>query len=423
MPSPARRFEKRPSLDNLVERVDAQPPGEITGDTIPTGFGSLDKLLGGGLRRRDLILLGGDIGSGKSALALGIALRVAQQSVGVAYLSGEMNEERLMERALAIEGKVAVDELRAAKLNDQTRAGVGAAAVRLRGLPLSLLALAGDDFATVFEQLDPLRQVGLVVVDYLQLVPPPKARTTQDEDTALVLRHLKALALARQVALLVVAQLPSFQTGRDAKRPTLDDYGVMGAPKQHADVILSIFREEMYNPGGGVDGATDEEVTYEGYGPGGAALLIQATTDNPNRTVAEIRNVFQRHGANLAASNAVAWMFDRKGQIVVDGKASEDATMEVALDAGADDMEKEGDIYLITTPPAQLHAIDQALRSKKLPVQSAEIAMVPKNTVKVEGSDAKRLLQLVEGLEEMDDVAKVFSNFDIDAEAMAAVTG
>src|SRR5882762_9526178 len=95
MPSPARRFEKRASLDNLVERVDAQRPGEITGDTITTGFGSLDKLLGGGLRRRDLVLLGGDIGSGKSALALSIALRVAQQSggLGVAYLSGEMNEE------------------------------------------------------------------------------------------------------------------------------------------------------------------------------------------------------------------------------------------------------------------------------------------------------------------------------------------
>ncbi len=156
---------------------------------------------------------------------------------------------------------------------------------------------------------------------------------------------------------------------------------------------------------------------------GTGELLIQATTDNPNRTVAEIRNVFQRHGANLAASNAVAWMFDRKGQIVVDAKANEDATMEAALDAGAEDMEKEGDIYLITTPPTQLHAIDQALRGKKLPVQSAEIAMVPKNTVKVEGSDAKKLLNLMEGLEEMDDVAKVFSNFDIDAEAMAAVTG
>ena len=157
---------KRPSIDGLVERVDTQRPGEITGDTIPTGFGSVDKLLGGGLRRRDLILLGGDIGSGKSALALGIALRVAQQSLGVAYLSGEMNEERLLERALAIEGRVAIDELRAAKLTDQTRAGVGGAAVRLRDLPIRYLPLAGDDFESAFEQLDAMRQIGLVVVDY-----------------------------------------------------------------------------------------------------------------------------------------------------------------------------------------------------------------------------------------------------------------
>jgi replicative DNA helicase len=269
MPSPARRFEKRPSLDALVERVDAQRPGEITGDTVPTGFGSLDKVLGGGLRRRDLILLGGDIGSGKSALALGIALRVAQQSLGVAFLSGEMNEERLLERALAIEGKVAVDELRAAKLTDQSRAGVGGAAVRLRGLPITFLPLAGDSFESTFERLDPLRQTGLVVVDYLQLVPPPKERTTQDEDTALVLRHLKALALARQVALLVVSQLPRFHADRGDKRPTLDDYGVLGAPKQHADVVLSIFREEMYNPGGGVDGATELLVGKNRNGPTG----------------------------------------------------------------------------------------------------------------------------------------------------------
>jgi replicative DNA helicase len=269
MPSPARRFEKRPSLDTLVARVDQQRPGEVTGDTIPTGFGSLDKLLGGGLRRRDLVLLGGDIGSGKSALALGVALRVAQQSVGVAYLSGEMNEERLMERALAIEGRVAVDDLRAAKLSEQTRAGIGGAAVRLRGLPLALLPLGGEDFESAFARLDSLRQIGLAVVDYLQLVPPPKARTTQDEDMALVLRHLKALALEREVALLVVAQLPGLQTGRDAKRPTLDDYGAMGAPKQHADVILSLFREEMYNPGGGVEGATELLVAKNRNGPTG----------------------------------------------------------------------------------------------------------------------------------------------------------
>jgi YebC/PmpR family DNA-binding regulatory protein len=174
---------------------------------------------------------------------------------------------------------------------------------------------------------------------------------------------------------------------------------------------------------GELEGVVYEEVTYEGYGPGGAAILIQAITDNANRTVAEIRNVFARRGGNLGAANSVAWMFDRKGQIEVAGEADEDATMEAALEAGADDMVREGDVFLITTPPNQLHAVEGALKARKLPVRSAEIALLPKNTVKVEGGDAKRLLQLVEGLEEMDDVSKVFSNFDIDAEAMAAVTG
>jgi len=174
---------------------------------------------------------------------------------------------------------------------------------------------------------------------------------------------------------------------------------------------------------GELEGVTYEEVTYEGYGPGGAAILAQAITDNANRTVAEIRNVFTRHGGNLGATNSVAWMFDRRGQIIVDAKASEDATMEAALDSGADDMVRDGDVFIITTPPAQLHAVQEALKTRKLPVQSVEIAMIPKSTVKVEGGDAKKLLQLVEGLEEMDDVSKVFSNFDIDAEAMAAVTG
>jgi replicative DNA helicase len=267
----ARRLEKRPSLESLVQRVDAQRPGDVTGDTIPSGFGSLDKMLGGGLRRRDLVVLGGDIGAGKSALALGVALRVAQQGLGVAFLSGEMDEERLMERALAIEGRVAVDELRAAKMSDQTRAGIGGAAVRLRGLPLTVLPLAAEDFETLAERLDPLRQLGLIVVDYLQLVPPPRGavRVTQDEDTALVLRHLKALALERQVALLLVAHLPRFEAQRQNPRPTLDDYGVLGALKQHADVVLSIFREDMYNPGGGVQGATELIVAKNRNGPTG----------------------------------------------------------------------------------------------------------------------------------------------------------
>jgi transcriptional/translational regulatory protein YebC/TACO1 len=117
-------------------------------------------------------------------------------------------------------------------------------------------------------------------------------------------------------------------------------------------------------------------------------------------------------------------MFDRKGQIVLDAtKVDEDTAMEAALDAGADDFTRDGDTILVTTPVQQLHAVQAALKAKQLPVQSAEIALLPKNTVKVEGGDAKRLLALMESLEELDDVAKVFSNFDIDAEAMAEVGG
>src|SRR2546428_5934195 len=131
---PPRKVERRPSLESLVDRVDQQRPGDVPGDTVPTGFPSIDRILGGGLRRRDLVVLGGDIGSGKSALALGPAVRTAQQGMGVALFSGEMDEERLMERALAIEGRATVDELRSAKLNDQTPAGIGGADPR-RGAP------------------------------------------------------------------------------------------------------------------------------------------------------------------------------------------------------------------------------------------------------------------------------------------------
>jgi len=175
---------------------------------------------------------------------------------------------------------------------------------------------------------------------------------------------------------------------------------------------------------GELEGVQYQEVTYEGYGPGGAAILIEATTDNPNRTVAEIRHQFSRHGGNLGAANSVAWMFDRKGLIALDAaRTDEDAAMEAALDAGADDLVKDGETILITTPAARLHAVQDALKAKGQPVQSAEIALLPKSSVKVEGGDAKKLLVLMELLEEMDDVSKVFSNFDIDAEAMAEVGG
>jgi replicative DNA helicase len=270
-----RRLPHRPTVEGLVARVDAQRPGARSDDTIPTGFPSVDRIIGGGLRRRDLVVLGGDVGSGKSSLALGMALRAAQDDRDVAVLSGEMDEERLLERALAIEGRVTVDELRAARINDLGRAGIGAAAVRLRGLPFSVLPLAAPDFETLAARLDGLRDLDLVVIDYLQLVPSPSGagRITQDEEMTLVLRRLKALALERQVALLVVSQLPAFDPRRANPRPTLDDFGHLGAVKQHADQVLAIFREEMYAPSGAVEGATELLVGKNRNGPTGFADL------------------------------------------------------------------------------------------------------------------------------------------------------
>ena len=171
MPKPSRRF--RPSIEAVVHQVDATLEGTPRPDTIPTGFASVDKLLGGGLRRRDLVLLAGDIGSGKSALALGIAIRTALAGTPVLFLSGEMSEERLMERALAIEGRATIDELRTGKLDDQRRAAVGAAAVRLRGLPLVVRPLAGREFGEVEAAMRVVPRPALVIVDYLQLIPPP----------------------------------------------------------------------------------------------------------------------------------------------------------------------------------------------------------------------------------------------------------
>jgi YebC/PmpR family DNA-binding regulatory protein len=171
---------------------------------------------------------------------------------------------------------------------------------------------------------------------------------------------------------------------------------------------------------GELEGAVYEEVTYEGYGPGGAAILIEATTDNSTRTVAEIRHAFSRNGGNLGATNSVAWMFVRKGQILLDAtKYQEDSTLEAALEAGAEDFTRDGEQYIVTTTVPTFHAVQDALRARQIEIESAEIAMVPKTTVKIEGKQAEQMLRLLEALEELDDVSKVFSNFDIDASQLA----
>ena len=175
---------------------------------------------------------------------------------------------------------------------------------------------------------------------------------------------------------------------------------------------------------GELAGVSYEEVVYEGYGPGGAAIMVQVTTDNANRTVADIRHLFTRFGGNLGTQNSVAWMFEKKGQIYLAAtRYPEDAALEAALEAGADDLTRDGDQFVITTEPNTLHAVQEALRAKKLESADAEIALSPKSSVTVRGGDAEKLLKLMEALEEHDDVSKVFSNFDIDAETMAAVGG
>ncbi len=259
---------KRDSLTNLVDEVDRRIPGSTGPDTVPSGFPSLDKALGGGFRQRDLIVLGGDVGSGKSALALGLALRTAASGHTVAFLSGEMDEDRLVERALALQARAAIDDIRSAKLHEATRAALGAAALRTRDLPLVIRPVTGD-------QLEPALNAAwdsdpsLVVVDYLQLLPPPSPHLTQEESSARAVRTLKAIALERHVACLIVSQLPRFDASRADPRPNLDDFGMLGAVKQHADVVLNLYREEMYRPGGGVAGAAELIIAKNRNGPTG----------------------------------------------------------------------------------------------------------------------------------------------------------
>ena len=167
---------------------------------------------------------------------------------------------------------------------------------------------------------------------------------------------------------------------------------------------------------GELEGVEYQEITYEGYGPGGVAILIFAMTDNPNRTVAEVRHKLSRGGGNLGAANSVSWMFERKGQLYLDAsKYPEDDALEAALDAGAEDFKAEGDDYEITTDPAEMQSVRGALEEKGYEIREAEIAHVPKNLVSVGGQTAETLVKLLEELEDLDDVQKVAANCDITA--------
>ena len=173
---------------------------------------------------------------------------------------------------------------------------------------------------------------------------------------------------------------------------------------------------------GELEGVDYQEVMYEGYGPGGVALMIAALTDNPTRTVADVRHKMSRLGGNLGTPNSVAFMFDKKGQLTIDAsKFGEDPTLEAALEAGAEDFRREDEVYVVTTSPADFHAVKSGLEAQGISFLEAEpVVMVPKSTVHVEGKTAEQLLKLMEEVEDLDDVQKVWANFDIDVKDMAA---
>jgi YebC/PmpR family DNA-binding regulatory protein len=165
---------------------------------------------------------------------------------------------------------------------------------------------------------------------------------------------------------------------------------------------------------GELDGVTYEQITYEGYAPAAVAVMVEVLTDNRNRTGAEIRNIFSKNGGSTAEPGAVAWQFDRKGQIIVPRSVDEEDVMLTALDAGAEDIIDDGDSWRVTTPPTELHAVGTALDEAGIEVDSSDLTMVPQATIALETSeDAKKVLRLIDALDDHDDVQAVHANFDI----------
>ena len=172
---------------------------------------------------------------------------------------------------------------------------------------------------------------------------------------------------------------------------------------------------------GELPGETYEEIMYEGYGPGGVAVMIKVLTDNKNRTAPEIRHTFTKFSGNLGEVGSVGWMFDRKGIILVDAaRVDEDELLGLALDAGAADMRRADSLFEVTAAPQDLENVRRTLEGRGVPIQSAEVTYVPQSTIRLEGKDAQQVLRLVEGLEELDDVQHVYANFDIPDEVLEA---
>lgn len=219
------------------------------------------------MRRGDLIVLGGDVSSGKSSLALAIAIRAAAAGHSAAFLSGEMSPERVMERALALEGRASLDDLRSGVLDDATHASVATASLKLRDRAPVLARLPDTGIAGVSELTVEHLGLELVVVDALQNLATGAG--TVEEELARAVRELKDLAVRRSCVLLLVSHITGTPRGRADARPTLDDFGALGAVRQHADVVLALYREELYSTAPGITGATEAHILKNRSGPTG----------------------------------------------------------------------------------------------------------------------------------------------------------
>ena len=253
-------------LSQLIRRIDSRSDGTRPTDTVPTGFPSVDQFLGGGMRCGDLVILGGDVSSGKSALALAVALRAALVGVPVVFFTGEATTDRVLERMLALEGRARIDDLRRGSLDEATRASVGAAALRLRDVsPMVERLPSGIEALT--EAIRSRGDLQLVIVDALQTLTT--GRAAQGEELAATVRALKGTAVDLGVALLLVTHLDARVRERSDRRPTLDDFGALHAVKQHADIVFGLYREEMYQGGLSVEGATELLALKNRNGPTG----------------------------------------------------------------------------------------------------------------------------------------------------------
>ena len=229
--------------------------GSAPRDTIATGFPSVDNALGGGVRRRDLVVLGGEVGSGKSALALAIAIRASESGIKSLVLSGEMEQTRAAERALAIEARVRVDDLRRGNLDAEARTRLEVAAHRLERQFPSFRAIDAGGVPALEENAARIRDADLVIIDPLQSLAI--GTRPLEEEMASAARALKRLAVEWDVCILATSHLPTNVRDRKDPRPQLDDLGALGAIKQFADVALGLYRQEMYESAPDVDGATE----------------------------------------------------------------------------------------------------------------------------------------------------------------------